>query len=82
MSQVSIHAQMPENRDRKVWRRERQLDAQHVPAQSEGVASPNRETEAMFAGSDAVSDWPLLDARLKRPLARHGFRCTKTAGLA
>jgi len=26
------------------------------------VASPNRETEAMLDGSDAVSDWPLLNA--------------------
>jgi urocanate hydratase len=25
------------------------------------VASPNRETEAMLDGSDAVSDWPLLN---------------------
>ncbi len=25
------------------------------------VASPNRETEAMKDGSDAVSDWPLLN---------------------
>ena len=28
------------------------------------VASPNRETEAMHDGSDAVSDWPLLNALL------------------
>jgi len=28
------------------------------------VASPNRETEAMKDGSDAVSDWPLLNALL------------------
>ncbi|KIQ96314.1 urocanate hydratase [Lysobacter sp. A03] len=28
------------------------------------VASPNRETEAMLDGSDAVSDWPLLNAML------------------
>jgi urocanate hydratase len=28
------------------------------------VASPNRETEAMVDGSDAVSDWPLLNAML------------------
>src|SRR5262249_11776910 len=27
-------------------------------------ASPNRETEAMVDGSDAVSDWPLLNALL------------------
>src|ERR1700754_4451566 len=28
------------------------------------VASPNRETEAMLDGSDAVSDWPILNALL------------------
>ncbi len=28
------------------------------------VASPNRETEAMKDGSDAISDWPLLNALL------------------
>jgi urocanate hydratase len=28
------------------------------------VASPNRETEAMRDGTDAVSDWPLLNAML------------------
>ena len=31
---------------------------------SGSVASPNRETEAMMDGSDAVSDWPLLNALL------------------
>jgi urocanate hydratase len=31
---------------------------------SGSVASPNRETEAMLDGSDAVSDWPLLNAML------------------
>jgi urocanate hydratase len=34
----------------------------HLDAGS--VASPNRETEAMADGSDAVSDWPLLNALL------------------
>jgi urocanate hydratase len=34
----------------------------HLDAGS--VASPNRETEAMRDGSDAVSDWPLLNALL------------------
>ncbi len=33
---------------------------------SGSVASPNRETEAMADGSDAVSDWPLLNALLNR----------------
>jgi len=32
----------------------------HLDAGS--VASPNRETEAMKDGSDAISDWPLLNA--------------------
>lgn len=31
---------------------------------SGSVASPNRETERMADGSDAVSDWPLLNAML------------------
>jgi urocanate hydratase len=34
----------------------------HLDAGS--VASPNRETEAMLDGSDAISDWPLLNAML------------------
>lgn len=34
----------------------------HLDAGS--VASPNRETEAMRDGSDAVADWPLLNAML------------------
>ena len=34
----------------------------HLDAGS--VASPNRETEGMLDGSDAVSDWPLLNALL------------------
>jgi urocanate hydratase len=29
---------------------------------SGSVASPNRETEAMLDGSDAISDWPILNA--------------------
>jgi len=31
---------------------------------SGSVASPNRETEAMMDGSDAIADWPLLNALL------------------
>ena len=31
---------------------------------SGSVASPNRETESMLDGSDAVSDWPMLNAML------------------
>ncbi len=34
----------------------------HLDAGS--VASPNRETEAMKDGSDAVSDWPILNAMI------------------
>ncbi|MCK5054466.1 MAG: urocanate hydratase [Anaerolineales bacterium] len=34
----------------------------HLDAGS--VASPNRETEGMLDGTDAVSDWPLLNAML------------------
>ena len=37
---------------------------------SGSVASPNRETEAMKDGSDAVSDWPLLNALLNTRLGR------------
>ena len=29
---------------------------------SGSVASPNRETEGMKDGSDAIADWPLLNA--------------------
>jgi urocanate hydratase len=31
---------------------------------SGSVASPNRETEAMRDGSDAIADWPILNALL------------------
>jgi urocanate hydratase len=34
------------------------------PLDSGSVASPNRETESMRDGSDAVADWPLLNALL------------------
>merc|ERR1711965_742143 len=34
------------------------------PLDCGSVASPNRETESMLDGSDAVSDWPLLNALL------------------
>jgi urocanate hydratase len=39
-------------------------DRPRPPRFSGSVASPNRETEAMKDGSDAVSDWPLLNALL------------------
>ena len=38
---------------------------------SGSVASPNRETEAMKDGSDAVSDWPLLNALLNCASGAH-----------
>jgi len=31
---------------------------------SGSVASPNRETEGMLDGSDAISDWPILNAMI------------------
>jgi urocanate hydratase len=46
---------------------------------SGSVASPNRETEAMRDGSDAVSDWPLLNALLTVPAGPHGSRCITAA---
>ena len=39
---------------------------------SGSVASPYRETEAMADGSDAIADWPLLNALVNTPAARHG----------
>lgn len=47
---------------------------------SGSVASPNRETEAMRDGSDAVSDWPLLNALLNTASGATGCRCTTAAG--
>ena len=50
---------------------------------SGSVASPNRETEAMKDGSDAVSDWPLLNALAELRLRRHlGFASTTAAASA
>ena len=50
---------------------------------SGSVASPNRETEAMRDGSDAVSDWPLLNALSSTPPpAPPGSRCTMAAASA
>ena len=34
----------------------------HDQLDTRSVASPNRETEAMMDGSDAVADWPILNA--------------------
>ena len=41
----------------------------HLDAGS--VASPNRETEAMNDGSDAIADWPVLNALLEHGDGRH-----------
>ena len=38
---------------------------------SGSVASPNRETESMLDGSDAISDWPLLNALLNTASGAH-----------
>ncbi len=43
------------------------------------VASPNRETEAMKDGSDAIADWPILNALLNAASARPGCRSTTAA---
>jgi urocanate hydratase len=52
------------------------------------VASPNRETEAMKDGSDAIADWPILNALLNTasgatwvsaPTARRRWGCASTA---
>ena len=46
------------------------------------VASPQRETEAMPDGSDAIADWPLLNALSTPPAAQAGSRSTTVAGSA
>lgn len=38
---------------------------------SGSVASPNRETEAMKDGSDAISDWPILNALVNTAAGAH-----------
>ena len=38
---------------------------------SGSVASPYRETEAMADGSDAIADWPILNALAERRRRRH-----------
>ena len=45
------------------------------------VASPNRETESMKDGSDAVSDWPLLNAMLNVASGASGFHFIMAAVL-
>jgi Urocanate hydratase len=46
------------------------------------VASPNRETESMKDGSDAVSDWPLLNALLNTAGGASWVRCIMAAASA
>src|SRR5437773_3879974 len=41
----------------------------HLDAGS--VASPNRETEGMLDGSDAIADWPILNALLNTAAGAH-----------
>lgn len=49
---------------------------------SGSVASPNRETEAMKDGSDAVSDWPLLNALVNTASGATGSACITVVALA
>ena len=49
----------------------------HLDAGS--VASPERETEGMRDGTDAVADWPILNALLNTSPAPPGSRCTTAA---
>ena len=49
---------------------------------SGSVASPNRETEGMRDGSDAVSDWPLLNAMLSTAGGALGSASIMAAGSA
>ena len=46
------------------------------------VASPNRETEAMRDGSDAIADWPILNALVTRRPGRRGSASTTAAASA
>ena len=47
---------------------------------SGSVASPNRETESMKDGSDAVSDWPLLNAWLNTASGATGYQYIMVEG--
>ena len=46
---------------------------------SGSVASPYRETEAMRDGSDAIADWPILNALLNVAAGRRGSASTTAA---
>ena len=52
----------------------------HLDAGS--VASPYRETEAWRDGSDAIADWPILNALVNGPRAHPGSASTTAAGSA
>ena len=39
------------------------------------VASPNRETEGMLDGSDAIADWPILNALINAVGGARGLVC-------
>ncbi len=52
----------------------------HLDAGS--VASPNRETEAMLDGTDAVSDWPILNAMINAVNGAPGSLSTTAAAWA
>jgi urocanate hydratase len=56
----------------------------HRPGSPDGgsVASPNRETEGMRDGSDAIADWPILNALINTAAARAGSRCITEAASA
>ncbi len=45
------------------------------------VASPYRETEAMRDGSDAIADWPILNALVNTVAARPGSRVHHGGGV-
>ena len=49
---------------------------------SGSVASPYRETEAMADGSDAIADWPILNAMLNVSSGRPGWPSITGAGSA
>jgi len=49
---------------------------------SGSVASPNRETEGMLDGSDAIADWPLLNALVNAVGERRGSASITAAALA
>ena len=64
-------------RTRRIWPRHERSDARAAEIRAPivigrdhldtgSVASPNRETEAMNDGSDAIADWPLLNATAQR----------------